>query len=104
MESEIKHLDMVFTKNDEKLGKAIALFSRREDDEVNPALKLYGTYLEIANEDLGDVFFVPTDFIASTAAGKVNLSIDMKTIQTETFTRKPQFVAWGHAVKQDLPE
>lgn len=100
MELTINHLDNVYTADDVELGVAVALFHRTKD--VNPDLKLYATYLEVSNHDLGDAFFIPTDFISTAENGTVKLSISMKKIQHETMTRKPDFIAFGQAQKEKL--
>lgn len=102
MELPINHLDNVYTADDVELGVAVALFHRTKD--INPDLKLYATYLEVSNHHLGDVFFIPTNFINTAANGTVKLTIPMKTVQHETMTRKPDFIAFGHAQKETLAD
>lgn len=104
MELSINHLDPVFTADDTELGVAVALFHRLNEAEINPQLKLYASYLEVSNENLGDVFYIPTEFIDHTEGNQVRLSIPMKTVQHETMTRKPDFIAFGKAQKEMLPE
>ncbi len=66
MDLDIKKLDEVWTADAKKLGLAQQLFHRQ--DEVNPDLQLYASYLEVENFEYGEVFYVPTDFVADRAA------------------------------------
>jgi hypothetical protein len=103
MEFQIHRLDKVYTADDVHLGEAIAIYKRQ--DEVNPGLELYAAYLKIFSFEMGDDFYVPTDFIASRDAenGTVKLSIDMHKVKHETFERMPNFVAYEQGIVEELP-
>ena len=62
MELEIKKLDTVWTSDQKKLGLVQNLFHR--EDEVDPDLLLYATYLEVSNYDYGEIYYVPTEYIS----------------------------------------
>ena len=104
MGTEIKLRDEVWTTDEQQLGIAQAPFHRTGD--VNPALQLYATYLEVGNFDYGEVFYVPTDFIADRQAdtGRIALSKKRNEAMQLTWFRMPDFVAHGEFRKEELPE
>ncbi len=51
----------VWTADDRDIGYAIRLHHRQDD--VNPDLKLYASYLEIFSKLFGSATYIPTDFI-----------------------------------------
>jgi hypothetical protein len=100
----ITHLSPVYTADDTLLGQAICLYHQPDEEEINPALKLYATYLQVASIALGESFFIPTDFVTTATPAPVKLSLTMKQIQHETFSRRPTFIALGHGLHEVLPE
>lgn len=103
MEPDIKKLEEIWTVDDKKLGLAQNLFHRIDD--TNPELQLYATYLKIENFEYGEVFYVPTDFVAVRAAesAKVSLTVSYDEVMQRTWFRMPDFVAHGQDRKVDLP-
>lgn len=91
MEPKIHKGDQVETADGVSLGQALVLYRRL--DEVDPDLKLYEFYLESVNLNMGDEFYLPTDFIDRYENGTVYLSLTMAQVQAETMMRMPKFVA-----------
>jgi hypothetical protein len=104
MTTAIKKLDEVWTSDDVRLGIAHRLFHRSAD--VNPELQLYGSYLQVKNFDVGDDYYVPTDYIASRdpASGRIRLTVPFQTAMAQTWTRLPQFALTGLARQEELAE
>lgn len=98
----ITHLSPVYTADGALLGQAICLYRQPDTAQINPALKLYATYLQVANTALGESFFIPTDFVETAVPTRVSLSLTMKQIEHETFSRRPMFVAMGHTAREAL--
>lgn len=94
MDIEIRARDEIWTSDGYRLGVARDLHYRPEE-EVNPEEQLYAAYLEIVNYELGDDFYVPTDFLAERDEenGRVLLDVKMKDVQQRTWSRAPEFVA-----------
>jgi len=101
---EIKKADEVWTADGKRLGIARELYHRTDD--VNPALGLYATYLEVEDFDFGENFYVPTEFIADRQAetGRIDLSKKRDEALQLTWSRLPDFIAKGHYRKEPLPE
>lgn len=101
---EIKKQDEVWTADDHKLGIAQQLFHRTDD--VNPALRLYATYLEVEDYEFGEHYYVPTDFIIDrhSDTGRISLSKKRADAMQLTWFRMPDFVAQGKYHKETLPE
>lgn len=98
----IQFSDQVFTSDEQYLGSARILYHRPEN-EVNPQLLLYASYLEVENLKYGDNYFVPTDFITQRdAQSRLHLSATMRQVQERTWTRQPHFVAHGQAKIEKL--
>ena len=97
-----KHAE-IWTKDGQRLGEATHVYHRLED--VNPAELHYAAYLEIFSFEIGEHYFIPTDFIAGydAANGRLTLSSSRKTIEDRTWHRMPGFIAMGKARKEDLP-
>lgn len=95
MELDIRKLDEVWTADGQRLGLAHHLYHR--PDGVNPAVGDYGSYLDIANFEFGDDYYVPTDFIAGRDAqtGRVTLSVTFRQIMERTWNRMPFFIVRG---------
>ena len=100
MELKLKKLMDVWTKDGKHLGQAEHLFHRTE--EIKPEWGFYPHYLYVFSFDVGDDYYVPTDFIAETN-GKVTLSVTMDEVMEKTWTRLPNFIMEGKAEKEDLP-
>jgi hypothetical protein len=103
-EKGLKKFAEVVTADGHPLGSAMRFFHRAEA-EVNPELRLYGTYLEIQSIELGGPSFVPTDFIADydARANRVTLAADFKMVVDELWNRMPDFVARGTGAVEELP-
>lgn len=104
MGREIKRNDEVWTADEKQLGIAKAVFHRT--DEVNPALRLYASYLEVEDFNFGENFYVPTDFIDEGPAGAGRIEIKKKRDEAMQLLwfRMPDFVAKGNYRKEALPE
>lgn len=102
-EKDIKRFAEVWTADDKPVGQAIRLHHRTHD--INPALKMYETYLESNSVKMGGPVFIPTDFIThyDPASGKVLLAVDMRTVQRETWDRTPDFIAHRTSKVEELP-
>ena len=102
MATEFKKRDEVWTADEQKLGLALQLFHRT--DEVNPALQLYASYLEVDDFDYGEIFYVPTDFVAERQpeTGRILLSKKRDDATKLTWFRMPDFVAQGRSRKESL--
>jgi hypothetical protein len=104
MTPQIRKHDEVWTADNIRLGVAHQLVHRTGD--INPQLQLYATYLRVKNFELGQGYYVPTDFIAGRdpATGQIRLTLPFKTVTARTWTRMPQFVLSGLARMEELPE
>lgn len=102
MEESIKKLEVIWTSEDKKLGLAQHLFHRQHD--INPKLQLYATYLEVEDFEHGEVFYVPTDFIADRdpETGKISLTVSFKEAMNRTWFRMPDFIAQGKSREEEL--
>ena len=104
MASSIKRRAEVWTADEQKLGLAQYLYHRTED--INPALQLYASYLEVEDFAYGATFYVPTDFLAEdeTAPGRLVLSKTRAEAMQRTWFRMPEFVVRGQSRKEALPD
>ncbi|HEX6385635.1 MAG TPA: hypothetical protein VF177_13270 [Anaerolineae bacterium] len=100
----IKKLDQVYTKDNVHLGKAHCLYHRTT--EIRPEWGYYATYVYMVSFQLGDDYYVPTDFIAGRDPhnGHIILTVTEKKVANNTWTRLPDFVARGDASKEELAE
>lgn len=102
MDIEVKARDEIWTSDGYKLGAARTLHYRPEE-EVNPEELLYAVYVELVNYELGDDFYVPTDFLQERdeATRRILLDVEMKDVQQRTWSRAPEFVVHrlGRAVR-----
>jgi hypothetical protein len=100
MEVPVQPHDMVYTADGHHLGNLVRVYSRPADQEVNPKLKLFKDYMQLADETLGEAFYVPTFYIAQRddKTKRVALTLTFKEVQHETMSRRPQFIALGQAV------
>lgn len=103
-DKELKKGADVVTADGEILGKALALH-HRTPEEVDPDLKLYASYLEVPNFQVGSPFYVPVDFIADydSDALQVNLSVPLSAVMDETWDREPSFIAGRQDQAERLP-
>ena len=99
----IKKHTAVWTEDDQHLGDAMYIFHRLE--EVEPRLKYYAAYLELFSFELGERYYIPTDFIGGydEENGRLLLDVSRKEVEELTWHRMPSFIAMGKARKEDLP-
>lgn len=97
----LRKSDEVWTEDGQKLGHPHRLYHRISS--IDPALGYYASYLRVMSYDMGDDFYVPTDFIAGRADGQVRLSVSMKRVLQETWDRLPDFIPQGQASTEEIP-
>ncbi|MBX3055510.1 MAG: hypothetical protein KF770_03470 [Anaerolineae bacterium] len=99
----LKRFATVWTADGVCVGEAVRLHHRTHD--VNPELKLYPSYLECRSIEMGGNVFIPTNFVADydPAAHKVTLSVNIRTVQRETWERAPDFIAHHISQVEELP-
>ena len=104
MDMQLKHTDNVYTKDGFYLGEAHCLYHRQ--GEVNPALEFYGSYLHVVSLKMGEDFYVPTDFLGNydKENHRLNLTATLADVEHGTWERLPDFIVYGHATKEILPE
>ncbi len=92
----------VWTADEHNIGEAIRLHHRQED--VNPDLKFYGSYLELFSIELGGDAYIPTDFIRDydPAENKLTLAVTLREINKEAWNQTPLFVAHDKATIEPL--
>ncbi|MCA9920354.1 MAG: hypothetical protein KC445_20500 [Anaerolineales bacterium] len=98
-----KKYDKVVTVDDIVLGEALRLHHR--DEDVNPELRLYASYLEIWSTELGGQTFIPTDYIDEYDAQTrtIYLTEPLSYVQKESWDRTPSFIAGHKSRKEELP-
>lgn len=102
MSIDVKRGEEVWTSDGNRLGTARRLHHRQE--EIDPELELYATYLHVVSFDLGDDFYVPTDYIdGRDENGRVLITESMQKVQDHTWTRLPDFIAQGEDEEEELP-
>ncbi len=84
----------VWTKDGVRLGRA-RRWHYRPEEEVNPEDLLFASYLEVENFELGDVFFVPDVYLSDTEGERVVVDATMWQVERRTWTRTPDFAAFG---------
>lgn len=95
--------DEFWTNDGHQLGRAHHLSHRLQD--VDPVLQLYATYVHVVSMDIGDDYYVPTEYIAGRSEdGRVTLTVSMGEVQDLTWTRVPDFIIRGEAHDEALPE
>lgn len=102
----LTRLDEVWTRDGQRLGQARLLYHRTAAAEpADPDLKLYPTYLYVVSLEIGDDYYIPTEFIAGhdPVSKRVTLTAPMADVLEETWTRIPDFVARGEAREEALP-
>ncbi len=104
LDNGLKRFTAVYTADGAHLGGAVRIHFRPEE-EIDPGLKLWGSYLEIFADDLGEHIFVPTDFVDEfdTEANQVILSVDESVVERETWNNIPDFVARQLSTVEELP-
>lgn len=100
---QFKKYDKVVTADEIVLGELLRIHHREED--INPELRLYASYLEIWSIDLGGQTFIPTDYIDEydPQARKIYLTELLGTVQKESWDRTPSFIAGRKSRKEELP-
>lgn len=98
-----KKYDKIVAADDIVLGELLRIHHRQE--EINPELGLYASYLEVWSIDFGGHVYIPTDFIDEydEAAGIIYLTETMQTVQQKTWDRAPSFIAGRKSQCQELP-
>ena len=107
MAVEVTQSDQVCTREGYPLGQAHSLYHRTPAAEpADPELKLYPTYLYVVSLDIGDDYYIPTDFIGGRdpESNRVTLTATMADVMDETWSRIPDFVARGQAHEEILPD
>jgi hypothetical protein len=104
MDFDFRRLDEVWTADSKKLGLAQGLYHRQ--DEANPALKLFASYLEVEDYSYGGSYFVPTDFIVDQLpqSGRIELDVTFDEVMKRTWGRMPDFIVLGKSIKEPLLE
>jgi hypothetical protein len=94
----------VMTADGITLGEAVRVHYRL--DNIDPELRLYAAYLEVTRSEMGNTGFVPTDYIASYSqtGNKLTLSVSFHTFESETWERRPDFVARHQNRVEELPD
>lgn len=92
----IKAMDEVWTKDGARLGVA-RRWHYRPENQINPVDRLYAAYLEVENYALGDVLYIPDVYVVGRdgTSGRVLLSATLRQVMKWTWTRAPDFVAFG---------
>ena len=100
---QFKKYDKVATVDEVVLGELRRIHHREE--EVNPELRLYASYLEIWSTEFGGHTFIPTDFIDEYDAQTrtIYLTETLSTVQKESWDRTPSFIAGRKSRKEELP-
>ncbi len=100
---KLKKYDEVWTKDGHRLGEAHCIYHRTKD--INPLLQLYPAYVHVVSLELGDDFWIPTDYLGGRdeETGHVTLTVPMEVVQERTWTRMPEFIIEKEAIKEDLP-
>ena len=102
---DLKKYTEVYTSDGERIGVTLR-FVHRPIEDVNEELRLYRTYLVVQSILLGGPAYIPTVYIAAydPAAGRVNLAVNLNTLEEELWNREPDFVAYGRGVYEELAE
>jgi hypothetical protein len=98
-----KKYDKVVTADEVFVGEILRIHHRQED--VNPELRLYASYLELWSIEFGGHSYVPTDYIDEydEATGTIYLTETVNTFQQETWDRAPSFIAGRQSRREELP-
>ncbi|WP_420644146.1 hypothetical protein [Candidatus Leptofilum sp.] len=100
---QFKKYDKVVTADDVVLGDLLRIHHREED--VNPELRLYASYLEVWSVDLGGHIYIPSEYIEEydAAARTIYIAETLSVVQQETWDRAPSFIAGRQSRKEELP-
>ncbi|MDT8304447.1 MAG: hypothetical protein RRC07_00815 [Anaerolineae bacterium] len=92
----VKAKDEIWTEDGARLGVA-RRWHYRPEDQINPVERLYAAYLEVENFDLGDALYIPDVYLAGRdeTTGHVLVAASLKQVMRWTWTRTPDFVAFG---------
>ena len=64
-------------------------------------MKLYAAYLKVFNFEMGDDFFVPTNFIGERSAdGRLHLTINMNTVKRERWSACPTLLPFSRHTEE----
>jgi len=98
----IRKLDQVYTQDNRHLGVAQRLYHRITD--IRPEWEYYATYMLVNSFAFGDDFYVPTDFVAGRdpQTGHIMLTVTGRNVETNSWTRQPDFVLRGEARQEEL--
>lgn len=101
-DKELRRGTAVWTADGHDIGYSIRLHHRQ--NEVNPDLKFYGSYLELFSMLLGGATYIPTDYIRNydPVDNKLLLSVTLEDIAKETWDRTPSFIAHHQATTEAL--
>jgi hypothetical protein len=101
-DKELRRGTAVWTADGHDIGYATRLHHRQ--NEVNPDLKFYGSYLELFSIPLGGDTYIPTDYIRNydPTDNKLLLSVTLNDIAKETWNRMPTFIAHHRATTEAL--
>ena len=104
-EKSLKKYTEIFTEDDERIGVALR-FVHRPVEDVDPMVRLYRTYLVVQSILLGGPAYIPTVYVAGydPAANRLNLAVNLNTLEEELWNREPDFVAYGRGVYEELAE
>ena len=104
-EKNLKKYSEIFTDDGERIGVALR-FVHRPIEDVDPMVRLYRTYLVVQSILLGGPAYIPTIYVAAydPAANRVNLAVNLNTLEEELWNREPDFVAYGRGVYEELAE
>lgn len=103
MTIQLKQSDEIWTQDGHLLGHPHRIYHRTKD--INPILRLYADYVQVVSFEIGEDYYVPTDFIDGRYSdnGRITLAVPMKTVQKNTWNRLPDFVVHGEARRENLP-
>jgi hypothetical protein len=101
----LKKYSDVYTSDGQHIGVAMR-YHHRPPEQVDPELRLYRTYLEVQSVELGGPAYIPTVFIGDydPAANRLTLLASLEDVEELVWNRKPNFVARGMTVREELPE
>ena len=71
---------------------------------MDPELELYEYYVYVFSFDVGDDYYVPTDFISQDGDnGRFTLNLTMNEAMDKGWSRLPDFVIKKEAIREELP-
>lgn len=101
--SDMRKYDKVATADGIEIGDLLRLHHREED--VNPDLRLYATYLEVWSLSMSGHFYIPMEYVDehTSQPGQIMLTVPLATVQNETWDRTPSFIAGRLSRREELP-